>query len=258
MLAKASLVTYLLEMETAQRRRRRSSHNAPDANFYTHSVLLGLPREQSEKLIAQARSVTLEEGQSLFKRGDPGDGCYWLQDGSLKVTVASSAGDERILSILGPGTIVGELAMVDGLARSATVVALRRCHLLFLSREAFQQTMNEAPSMLAHLVDTLVHRLRQADEEAAAASFLTVQARVARALLQLAKHLGEKTSQQGHIRIRHKLRQADLAALAGVARESASRTLSNWRREGVIEYSGRTVPYVIDVRKLELESRMVN
>jgi hypothetical protein len=67
--------------------------------------------------------------------------------------------------------------------------------------------------------------MRQADDEVAAASFLSLKARVARALLQFAKHLGEPTATPDELLIRHRIRQDDLAALANVARENASRIL---------------------------------
>ena len=82
-------------------------------------------------------------------------------------------GDERILTILGPGSIVGELAIIDGGPRSATVVAIRDCKLSFISREAFVTCLREYPEIYSDLVSTLVSRLREADDAMAAASFLT-------------------------------------------------------------------------------------
>jgi CRP/FNR family transcriptional regulator len=216
-------------------------------------LLLGLPKEYSDRLFAQARSVDLAEAEPLFHRGDPGDGCYWLERGTLKVMVQSATGEERILAVLGPGTVVGEMAMMDGLPRSATVVALRPAHLRFLSRSHFQECLAENPSIQSYLLSTLVERLRQADEEAAAASFLTVKAKVARALLHLAIHLGERTRKPGQILVETGLRQSDLAALAGVARESVSRTLSEWRARGIVGPSTRS-KYLINSEKLEREA----
>jgi CRP/FNR family transcriptional regulator len=218
-----------------------------------HSLLLGLPKEYSNQLMASARPVELRNGEVLFYRGDKADGCYWLERGTLKITVQSAKGEERILAVLGPGSIVGELAMMDGLPRSATVVAIRPSKLLFLSRVQFQEWVQKNPSMDRYLVSTLVQRLRQADEEALAASFLSVSSRVARALLHLAAHLGEKTGKPDEVLINTRLRQADLAALAGVARESVSRTLSLWRRRGLVGRSARS-SYLINIRKLERES----
>jgi len=220
--------------------------------FYSQSGLLGLPRKYSDRLVACARPIALQDGHVLFRRGDAGDGCYWLETGTLKVMVASSSGEERILAVLGPGSIVGEFSVLDGLPRSATVVAMRPSRLLFLSRADFQQSLNENPSIYQFLVSVMVQRLRQADEEAAAVSFLTVKARVARALLELASHLGTKTSKADEVLVHTNLRQTDLAALAGAVRESVSRTLSEWRRSGTVAQPARST-YLINVKKLSRE-----
>jgi CRP/FNR family transcriptional regulator, cyclic AMP receptor protein len=81
----------------------------------------------------------LNTGDVLFAAGDAGDGCYLLEQGMVKVVVTSSTGDERIIAILGPGAVVGELAMIDRLPRSASVVALRDSVLRFASREVFEK-----------------------------------------------------------------------------------------------------------------------
>ncbi|MEH2470281.1 CRP/FNR family cyclic AMP-dependent transcriptional regulator [Nitrobacteraceae bacterium AZCC 2161] len=198
------------------------------------------------------REHDLSQREILFRAGDVADGCYRLEDGLLKVSIASPQGDERILTILGPGSIVGELAVIDGLPRSATVVAIRDCRLSFVSREAFTSCVREHPEIYSYLVSTLVSRLRETDKAMAAASFLTVRARVARAMLELAEHLGRET-ESGRIMILHKIRQSDIAAMAGVARENVSRTLTDWKRRGLIGQSS-SYYFIDDKRKLLRET----
>jgi CRP/FNR family cyclic AMP-dependent transcriptional regulator len=205
--------------------------------------------------MASAKSLVLEQGHVLFQKGDPGDGCYWLNDGIVKVTVSGQSGHQRILSILGKGAIVGELAMIDGLPRSATVEAVRQCRLTFVPRSAFESCLKCHPEIDRYLVNTLALRLRKADEEAAAASFLTVRGRIARALLQLADHMGMPSKGAAdHIELSTKFRQSDLAAMAGVARESISRTLSDWKRRRLLGNATRGL-YVIDRTALEREAQ---
>jgi CRP/FNR family transcriptional regulator len=222
--------------------------------FGAHNLLSGLPREYSSRLLARAPTISLEQGQTLFEIGAVGDGCYWLEEGVLKVSIASPQGAERILAILGPGAIVGELAMLDGLPRSATVQALRDSRLTFVARSIFLECLRDYPQMYGHLVTTLVERLRQADDEVAAASFLSLKARVARALLQFAKYLGEPTATPGQLLVRHRIRQDDLAALAHVARENASRILSEWKKRKIIDYRSSS-GFVIHKARLEREAR---
>jgi CRP/FNR family transcriptional regulator len=220
-----------------------------------NTLLTGLPREISGRLLAGERAVTLAAGETLFERGDAGDGCYWLRSGVVKVCVASDKGEQRILAILGPGAIVGEMAMIDGLPRSASVQAVRACELTFVSRAAFTEVLRQHPELYADIVRTLATRLRHSDEDMAASSFLTVRARVARALMQFAQQLGEDAG-DGLLAIPHRITQSDLAAMAGVARESVSRTLRDWKRNRLLERASST-GYVVHKTKLEREAQAV-
>src|SRR4029450_6391412 len=98
------------------------------------NLFTGLPGPLLRELFASARPVKLDADQMLFLAGDPGDGCYLIEQGLLKVTMMSATGGERILAILGPGAVVGELAMIDGGSRSTSVSALRESELRFISR----------------------------------------------------------------------------------------------------------------------------
>ena len=215
-------------------------------------ILPSLPIQFSESVLANAKPQLLAEREVLFEAGDVADGCYWLEQGLLKVSIASPRGEERILTILGPGSIVGELAMIDGQPRSATVVAIQDSKLSFISREAFINCLREYPEIYIDLVSTLVSRLREADHAMAAASFLTVKARVARVMLELAEHLG-RDKECGRIVIRHKISQGDIAAMAGVARENVSRTLTELKRRGLIGQSSGYY-FINDKRKLLRET----
>ena len=212
-------------------------------------ILPRLPEKLSSQLFAGATSRHLEAGKALFLAGDAGDGCYRLEQGLVKVIITSPRGEERILAILGPGALVGELSVIDGGPRSASVIAIKPCELSFVSRAAFKECTQEYPEIYHYLVDVLAARLRETDDALVAASFLTVKSRLARALLELAKFLGEEGA-SGRVLIRHKVSQSDLAAMAGVARENVSRALSDWKRRKLVTRS--TGYYCIhDIAKLK-------
>src|ERR1700760_3374489 len=103
------------------------------------SLLSALPEHLSASLFGNTKPVRLKADEVLFLAGDAGDGCYRVEDGLLKVTMMSRSGTERILAFLGAGAIVGELSIIDGLPRSASVVAVRSSSLAFLSRSAFDE-----------------------------------------------------------------------------------------------------------------------
>src|SRR5262249_48017355 len=158
------------------------------------------------------------------------------------------------LAILGPGAIVGELAMIDGLPRSATIQAVRDCELTFVGRSAFAGILHQHPEVYGAVVKTLAARMRQSDEDMVASSFLPVRARVARALLQFARHLGEDVG-SGKVLIRHKVTQGDLAAMAGVARESVNRIMGDWRRRNIVEQHAQS-GHVVHRAMLEREAAL--
>jgi CRP/FNR family transcriptional regulator len=195
-----------------------------------------LPNALSAQLFRSAAPRRLQAGEALFVAGDPSDGCYRLEQGLLKVVITSPQGDERISAVLGPGTIVGELAMIDGLPRSSSIFAVRDCELSFISRDAFEECTKRHPEVYRYLANVLAARLRGTDEAVAAVSFLTIRERLARALIELGEILGE-ADEAGRVVIKHKINQSDLAALAGVARENVSRVMSEWKRRRVVTRS---------------------
>jgi CRP/FNR family cyclic AMP-dependent transcriptional regulator len=197
------------------------------STFPLDSLLTALPADLSSALFAKAHDMSLTADQIVFLAGDAGDGCYSIDDGLLKVSVSAAAGGERILAILGPGSIVGELSMIDGAPRSASVSALRDSKLRFVSRAAFESFGRSNPEVYRHVMILLARRLRDTNAALAATSFLPVKGRVARALLNLAEAFGRDVG-SGRIVLRQKVTQSDLAAMAGIARENVSRILKEW------------------------------
>ena len=196
-------------------------------------VLSALPAKLLSELFAKGRMVALAADQSLFLPGDPSDGCYRVDEGLLKVSVIAAAGGERILAILGPGAIVGELSMLDGTPRSASVAALRDSKLCFISSTVFEAFATAHPEVYRHGMILLAGRLRATNEALAAAAFMSLKGRLARALLSLAEAFGHDVG-NGRTLIRQKVSQSDLAAMAGISRENVSRILSDWKRVAAV------------------------
>jgi CRP/FNR family transcriptional regulator, cyclic AMP receptor protein len=197
------------------------------------SLLAALPPELSQSLFAKARPLSLKADQTLFVAGDEGDGCYRVEEGLLKASIAAPAGGERILAVLGPGSVLGELSMIDGGPRSASVTALRDSKLRFVGRAAFEVFGQARPDLYRHVATLLARRLRDTDEALVATNFLSVKGRVARSLLSLADAFGRDLG-QGRTLIRQKVSQSDLAAMAGIARENVSRVLHDWSSRSVV------------------------
>ena len=218
------------------------------------SLLSGLPGHLSVNLFNAATPVKLAADEVLFMAGDVGDGCYRVDAGLLKVTMLSRSGNERILAFLGPTAIVGELSIIDGLPRSASVVAVRDAQLSFISRAAFEDFAGKHPEVYKSLVTLIATRLRETDAVIAAGSFLPLRGRVACTLLELAHDFGQDVG-SGRIVIRQKIGQSDLAAMAGIARENVSRILNDWKRRKLV--SRLSGYYCLENKaKLQLEAEL--
>ena len=121
----------------------------------------------------------------VFHEGDHSDACYIVRSGSLRVTREHSDGRAIALATLGPGDIFGELAMLDGEVRSASVEALTDGELLALPAGDVRALLARHPDITVKLVPRLVRRLRAASERLSRQSFQTVPSRVAGVLSQL-------------------------------------------------------------------------
>jgi CRP/FNR family transcriptional regulator, cyclic AMP receptor protein len=218
------------------------------------SLLAGLPEHLGGNLFTRAPEVRLASEEVLFLAGDAGDGCYRVEQGLLKVTMVSRLGAERILAFLGPGAIVGELAVIDGLPRSASVVAVRPTVLSFLSQAAFDDFAAKHPDIYKSLVTLLARRLRETDVVIASGSFLPLRGRVACTLLELAENFGRNVGAD-RIVIGQKIGQSDIAAMTGIARETVSRILNDWKRRKLVS---RLSGYycVEDKTKLQQEAEL--
>jgi CRP/FNR family transcriptional regulator, cyclic AMP receptor protein len=222
--------------------------NEESAADLLKSVPLFSDLEQGElerfSLVAVPRSFPA--ATRVFHEGDHSDACYIVRSGSFRVTREHSDGRAITLATLGPGDIFGELAMLDGEVRSASVESLEDSELLALPAGEVRALLARHPEITVKLVAALVRRLRSANERISRQSFQTVPSRVAGVLTQLVAEEGEG-GEGGEVTIR--MNQADLAQLAGTSRESVSRFLADLERAGVVR-PGRGRVTVLEPAKL--------
>jgi CRP/FNR family transcriptional regulator, cyclic AMP receptor protein len=134
----------------------------------------------------------------------------------------SDANDRSIIALHGAGAVIGEISMIDGLPRVATAQALNECRLDAIARDAFWACLRDHPEMSAGLITILAGRLRRAGETTAWASLLQARARLARAMLRIADVAGVDVGANRQA-IAVPMTRADIAVMAGVSREEASR-----------------------------------
>lgn len=197
----------------------------------------GLGTAIHERLAAAMRPVSLPRNQVLFVQQEPSDGCYCVLAGTLKVSSLNEHGEEHILALMGSGDVIGEMGLIDGEPRSATVTALSPVELAFLPAAEFDRAAGEHPEIYRHLLRLLCGRLRATNHSFSARQTLPLAGRLAHALLRLAEGFGKPLA-DGRIVVMHKVTQNELADLSGARRENVSRQLNGWMREGILSRHG--------------------
>ncbi|HEX3262481.1 MAG TPA: Crp/Fnr family transcriptional regulator [Solirubrobacterales bacterium] len=205
-----------------------------------------LSRQELERISRVSVARTFPAGVRVFHEGDHSDACYLVRTGDLRVTREHPDGRAIALATLGAGDIFGELAMLDGEARSASVETLTDCELLALPAADVRRLLADHPGISVKLIAALTKRLRETNERVARQSFQTVPSRVAGVLNQL---IAEESASAGRQGITIRMTQADLAQLAGTSRESVSRFLATLERAGVVRV-GRGRVTVVEPRRL--------
>jgi CRP/FNR family cyclic AMP-dependent transcriptional regulator len=201
----------------------------------TISLFADLSSDELDELSSHLRRQRYARGHPIFFRGDPGTSLYLIEDGRVKITLTSADGREAILSLLGPDSFFGELALLDGEPRSADAVALEACSLLVLERDDFSRFLAARPEVTTRLLAVVSRRLRQNAQTVQDAAFLDVAARLARTLLQLAQAHGQPDKEG--IRIMPRLTQVEIAGMIGASRESVNKWLAFYERQGLIRVS---------------------
>ena len=183
--------------------------------------------EQLAKIVTHKKYGT---DAAVFFQGEPSDSLYMLLKGSVKVTGASEEGVEKILDILGPGEIFGEIAMLDGYPRSATVTTCEPTEMTSISRKDFQNFVASRPEILWKLMESLCERLRKTSGSMLEMSSKEVPYRLLAALHQLTEKYGQVAA-DGTCLISLKFGVQDLAAMVGSNREVVSRLLHQYEAE---------------------------
>jgi CRP/FNR family cyclic AMP-dependent transcriptional regulator len=210
-------------------------------------LLSGLSEDELERIAQVAIPRSFPKGARVFHEGDESDACYVIRSGEVRVTREHSDGRAIALATLSSGEIVGELAMLDGEVRSASVEALTDVELLAIAARDMRALLERNPEITAKLVIALTRRVRETNERVARQSFQTVPSRVAGVLSQLVAEADGDGGARDGITIR--MNQSDLAQLAGTSRESVSRFLAVLERAGVVRV-GRGRVTVLETQRL--------
>jgi CRP/FNR family transcriptional regulator, cyclic AMP receptor protein len=193
------------------------------------SLFTACRADELNDLLTLSTQQVMKKGQTLLLQGDPGDALIILIKGQARVTMVASNGREITLDYADPGSVLGEIAVLDGGERTASVIAMTDGGYLRLSRAAFEAFVERQPGMAWRLMKGLAARLRQTNAMIESDRAYASGPRLARYI----QRLTIRDSKEGRLRL--DLNQTELGAFAGMSREHINRQLSAWSDCGIIE-----------------------
>jgi CRP-like cAMP-binding protein len=191
-----------------------------------HPIFGGLGPELLDRLSSYAIRQSVKRGTSIFTRGDPGTSLLAVCSGTVKISAPSLGGKGALFNLITEGAIFGEVALLDGLPRTADATAITDCELMVIERRDFAPLIHERPELAQKLIEVLCGRLRHTTQQLEDIMFLDLPGRLAKTLLHLAK--GSKGGARG---LRVALTQRDLSEMIGISRESTNKQLAVWQQQ---------------------------
>lgn len=209
-----------------------------------------LKEQQIKDIAMRCRHKLFKKGEVVFYKTDQGTDLYIVLSGRLKAILTDQGGDEIVLAIFDKGAFFGELSLLDGRGRSATISADTDSELAVLSKSDFLELVSRDPRIAVELMITLVERLRKADELIESLAFMEVGERLTRVLLDL-ERVG-KDRETGYIVVR-RLTHKELASRIGSSREAVSKCMKLLTMNGLIKESEDRVYVAADaIQRLAL------
>jgi len=208
-----------------------------EVNFLRNVPIFNeLSDQELEKIASLGVRKKYKKGSIILLEEETGAALFVIVSGKVKIVRMDDDGREVILSILGGSDFFGEMAILDGLTRSASVVATSKSELFMIHRRDFLKLLNDYPMVAIALLRELTGRLRKADAQIKSLSLKDAAGRVANVVLQLADEIG--MFRKGRVEIDELPLQQDLANMAGTSRETISRMIHKFIKKGYLQLQG--------------------
>jgi CRP-like cAMP-binding protein len=203
------------------------------------NFLAGLSELDKKIIIDRCTRRSVRSRTVIVSQGSSGRDMFIVVSGSLKVSVLSGEGKEISFVVLRPGDYFGELSMIDGRRRSATVTAIENSELLVLGHSQYELLLRDHPhtatEFLTRLLLTLANRIRATDELYQDSVFLDVSSRLAKFLLNAS--IEDNHSVPGQRQLDVQLSQYELGTMVNASRESVNKQLREWEERGIVNVS---------------------
>ncbi|MBI3599449.1 MAG: Crp/Fnr family transcriptional regulator [Nitrospinae bacterium] len=205
-----------------------------------------LSDKEIEQIAALIRYQRYRKQEVIFHADDPGSSLFVLKSGTVKISITDRKGGEVILKLLNSGDFFGEMALLDGQHRSATVTALEDTEAIIMERESFLNLIDRHPRLLLKICLNICRRLRQTDEKIKNLIFADAYGKVAQTLCKLVEERGEQVADG--ILLKVPLSREELAHMAGVTRQTLSMVLGDYQRAGVLRKDKHRILIIDEVR----------
>ena len=188
-----------------------------------HPIFSDLDPAALDQLSRYAKHTTLKRGTTIVSKGDPGNSLIAVISGTVKISVSSPDGRSAILNLIGPGEIFGEVAVLDGLARTADAIANTNCEIFVIDRREFIPFVQSQPALAMKFIELLCTRLRWTSDQVEQVILQDLPGRLASALIRLTeKH---KLAPGGRTIA---ITQQEISEMVGMTRESINKQLRVW------------------------------
>lgn len=200
-----------------------------------------LSPEARSKLESGAHTMSFARGSMLVAQGEMTDSLYIVLSGRLKVFNSNEDGREVLLNYIEPGEAIGELALLDGEPRSASVMALQNSRIALISRQYLMDCLRQNPEIAIELLHLLSKRVRNLTERVNSLALMDVYGRIANTLTTLAKPQSD-----GRL-VTDAFTHQELSSIVGASREMVTRILNDLKKGGYI---------LIEDHRVEIKNRL--
>lgn len=202
--------------------------NPQDFNLFKH-----IGAEASREALSLMHPESFKKRDVIFSEGDQPEWFHFVQEGKVKITKLSVEGKEIILELIQPGEFFGGIAVVRGFPYPGNAIAMEDTAVMKIAKADMQGLMNKHPEIMAGIVKDMGDRMRSSLETTKNIALEKVSSRIAALLIKLASKSG--TERKEGIEIDMKLTKQDIAELVGTTVETSIRTMSQFKKKGLLE-----------------------
>ena len=201
--------------------------------------LRAMSKEELKQVSDSKTTRTIKKGEPIFEEGDKLNGVYCVRNGVSKLSKLSANGKDQIVKLASKGEVLGQRSVISQESTNLSAIAINDMEVCFIPKESINNTLQKNPNFTLEVLRHMAHDLKEADDVIVNISQKT------EAFLYLQNNFGEDA--EGYLALT--LSREDISNVVGTATESAIRIISEFKKKGLIQTSGKKIG-IKDERKL--------